>query len=100
VHFHHECLRAGELEFLSDRHSLRAQRATLDPLRPLDLFELFRSTCLKVKRLADRIDRAFFARELRPQWHRTQTKPIDNAIVNFVRNGAGTKLDSVATYST
>ena len=47
-------------------------------------FRLFHSICVKVKRLADRIDGALFETELRAHGV-TPPKAIDNAIVNYVR---------------
>ncbi|MGH9198261.1 MAG: hypothetical protein ACRD1T_21325, partial [Acidimicrobiia bacterium] len=57
-------------------------------------FELFRSICLKVKRLADRVDRALLDRELLEN-RVTAPKAIDNAIVNFVRLNSGGESPAV-----
>jgi hypothetical protein len=54
---------------------------------PADLdgqFRLFHAICMKVKRLADRLDRGLFETELRDH-EVTAPKAIDNAIVNYVR---------------
>jgi hypothetical protein len=54
---------------------------------PKDLeaqFRLFHSICVKMKHLADRLDRALLDRELR-EHEATVPKAIDNAIVNYVR---------------
>ena len=47
-------------------------------------FKLFHTICVKVKRLADRIDPALFDAERREN-DVTPPKAIDNAIVNYVR---------------
>jgi hypothetical protein len=47
-------------------------------------FRLFQEICLKVKRLADRVDGALFDREF-GEHNVTAPKAIDNAIVNYVR---------------
>jgi hypothetical protein len=47
-------------------------------------FNLFHATCVAVKRLADRIDPAFFETELHEN-HVTPPKAVDNAIVNYIR---------------
>jgi hypothetical protein len=47
-------------------------------------FNLFHATCVAGKRLADRIDPAFFETELRKN-DVTPPKAIDNAIVNYIR---------------
>lgn len=47
-------------------------------------FDLFRTICVKVKRLTDRIDQTLFDAELREN-DVTPPKAIDNAIVNYVR---------------
>jgi hypothetical protein len=57
-------------------------------------FELFRSTCLKMKRLADQVDRSLLDRELSENTV-TAPKAIDNAIVNFVRLNSGGQLPPV-----
>jgi hypothetical protein len=57
-------------------------------------FERFRSICLKMKRLADRIDRSLLDRELLENTV-TAPKAIDNAIVNFVRLNSGGQLPAV-----
>jgi len=51
-------------------------------------FNLFRDTCVEVKRLADRIDRTLFDAELCDN-DVTPPKAIDNAIVNYVRIVSG-----------
>ena len=51
-------------------------------------FSLFQSICVRVKRLADRVDPALLEAELR-QHEVTAPKAIDNAIVSFVRLTAG-----------
>ena len=51
-------------------------------------FELFRSICVGVKTLADRVERAFLDREQAAHGVATP-KAIDNAIVNFVRLNSG-----------
>lgn len=54
---------------------------------PTDLdgqFRLFHTICVKVKRLADRIDRGLLESE-RDQHDVSAPKAIDNAIVNYVR---------------
>ena len=58
------------------------------PTGPEAQFDLFRSTCRKVKGLADRIDSSFLDHELSDHEVRPP-KAIDNAIVNFVRLNAG-----------
>ena len=54
-------------------------------------FGLFHEICTKVKRVADRVDRALFERE-RQAHHVSPPKAIDNAIVNYVRIVAGGKI--------
>jgi hypothetical protein len=64
---------------------------------PKDLdgqFRLFRTICLKVKRLADRIDPDLLQRE-RNQNDVSAPKAIDNAIVNYVRIVAATSSGPV-----
>lgn len=63
------------------------------PLNREAQFGLFRSVCLKIKQLADRVEPALLERELRENAV-TAPKAIDNAIVNFVRlNSAGSPSD-------
>ena len=53
-------------------------------------FDLFRSVCTEIKRLADEVQRSVLDREYREHGV-TAPKAIDNAIVNYVRiesNGA------------
>lgn len=56
-------------------------------------FDLFRTICVDVKRLADRVDRALFDAELRDHGV-TAPKAIDNAIVNYVRIVSGGAPDA------
>jgi hypothetical protein len=56
--------------------------------------ELFRSTCLKMKWLADRVDRTLLDRELLENTV-TAPKAIDNAIVDFVRLNSGGQLPTI-----
>ena len=51
-------------------------------------FDLFHKTCLEMKRLADRIDTAFFE-DQRSVHGVTAPKALDNAIVNYVRIVSG-----------
>jgi hypothetical protein len=57
-------------------------------------FELFRSICLKVKRMADRVEHSLLDREFLENTV-TAPKAIDNAIVNFVRLNSGGQLPQV-----
>jgi hypothetical protein len=54
------------------------------PKGPDAQFRLFHETCMKIKRLADRVDPALF-KEQRLQYAVTVPKALDNAIVSFVR---------------
>jgi hypothetical protein len=49
-----------------------------------DQFNLFCTTCVEIKRLADRVDRALFDGQRR-EYGVTVPKALDNAIVNYVR---------------
>ena len=51
-------------------------------------FRLFQSTCIKVKHLADRVDRALLEKERREHGV-TPSKAIANAIANYVRIVSG-----------
>ncbi len=57
-------------------------------------FRLFHSICVKAKRMADRVDRALFEKELR-EHDVTPPKAIDNAIVNYVRIVSGSRIAAV-----
>ena len=57
-------------------------------------FNLFRTICVEVKRMADRIDRTLFDTELRDN-DVTPPKAIDNAIVNYVRIVSGGTIGEV-----
>lgn len=54
------------------------------PAPPDDQFDLFRMTCLAIKRLANRVDPGLLA-DQRRQHSVTPPKALDNAIVNYVR---------------
>jgi hypothetical protein len=63
-------------------------RAIMLPAGAEPQFELFRSICVAVKALADRVEPALFEREYVAHGV-TAPKAIDNAIVNFVRLNSG-----------
>jgi hypothetical protein len=54
------------------------------PKKPDAQFRLFHETCLKIKRLADKVDLELF-KEQRRSYAVTPPKALDNAIVAFVR---------------
>ena len=57
-------------------------------------FRLFHKTCVSMKRLADRIDRLIFEKEIR--LHDVPApKALDNAIVNYVRIVSGQLRDEL-----
>lgn len=66
-------------------------RLVMLPSKPEVQFELFRSTCLKIKNLADQIDRSLLDEEWTARGV-TAPKAMDNAIVSYVRATAAQRL--------